>query len=109
MTIAVEVRDKETADLFGSNASAMIRFDRDTTCGCGVEVEYVGSSGKLIYYRGADGLFPACELPPESRNIKWHGTRIRPRHSVKGSKLSREFRALGLRVLRMAGRLINAC
>ncbi|HEY9787267.1 MAG TPA: hypothetical protein V6D17_17890, partial [Candidatus Obscuribacterales bacterium] len=79
MKSAVDVRERET-DLFGSTAAGLIRFDRDTCCGCGVEVEYAGSSGKLIYYRGEGSLFATATTTHvgigvcDAAVVNWNGS-----------------------------------
>lgn len=112
MTFAVEVREQERTTLFGSSAS-IERFDRDTTCGCGIEVEYAGSSGKLIYYRGAESDFLSGvdagihTVHIDPRMVRWTGTGIRPAFVVKTRSLARELRAFTLRILRLAGSLLS--
>lgn len=77
--IAIEITES-TPDLF-LNQSSLFRFDRDTTCGSGIEVEYAGSNGKLLYHRDADRMFISSSSIPAltaTANTHYKGTGINP-------------------------------
>ncbi|MCC7532167.1 MAG: hypothetical protein IT342_26930 [Candidatus Melainabacteria bacterium] len=113
-SMAIDMTDKVTSDLFGYDHSNLLRFDRDTTCGSGREVEYVGFNGKLLYHRDADRLFnnhdthAALAALSAASNTHYKGTGIHPFFVHDESMtLGRELKILTKKITRMARRLLQ--
>lgn len=102
------------SDLFGCHQSSLIRSDRDTTCGSGIEVEYVGSRGKLLYHCDADRLFTTHENLPvvtalnATTTIKFKGTGIHPNvGNDECATFGRELCGLTKKIARAARRILR--
>ena len=112
--IAIDMSEKVKSDLFSHDQNNLLRFDRDTTCGSGIEVEYVGFSGKLLYHRDADRLFSTSDASAAlaalsaASNIHYKGTGIHPIFVHDDSiTLGRELKLLTKRITRIAKRLLQ--
>ncbi len=112
--MAIDMTDRVTTDLFGYDHTNLLRFDRDTTCGSGIEVEYVGSNGKLLYHRDADRMFSgndtsaALAALSAASSTHYKGTGIHPIFIVDDSlSLGHELKLLTRRIARMARRLLQ--
>lgn len=116
--MAIDMNDRVTNDLFGYEHTNLLRFDRDTTCGSGIEVEYVGINGKLLYHRDADRLFSnndatlalaalsAAQAKLEISHYK--GTGIHPIFvNDESLTLGRELKMLTRKIARIARRLLQ--
>lgn len=113
-SIAIDRSDRVASDLFGYDHANLLRFDRDTTCGSGIEVEYVGSNGKLLYHRDADRMFStndttaALAALTAASNAHYKGTGIHPIFVADDSaNLARELKLLTRRIARAARRLLQ--
>jgi hypothetical protein len=113
-SMAIDMTEKVTSDLFGYEHANLLRFDRDTTCGSGREVEYVGFAGKLLYHRDADRLFnnddtyAALAALSAASNTHYKGTGIHPIFVHDDSMtLGRELKILTRKITRMARRLLQ--
>ncbi|HNB21358.1 MAG TPA: hypothetical protein PKZ32_03015 [Candidatus Melainabacteria bacterium] len=112
--IAIDVKESLNSDLFSHNQTNLLRFDRDTTCGSGIEVEYVGFSGKLLYHRDADRLFSNSDTSAALAALQtasgnhYKGTGINPIFvHDESSNLGRELKMLTRKVARIARRLLQ--
>ena len=108
------IDDRASTDIFGYDHTNLFRFDRDTTCGSGIEVEYVGSNGKLLYHRDADRMFctsdasKALAALSASANTHYKGTGIHPIFIHDESvDLGRELKLLTRKIARIARRLLQ--
>lgn len=113
-SMAIDMTEKVTSDLFGYDHPNLLRFDRDTTCGSATEVEYVGFSGKLHYHRDADRLFSnddtyaALAALSAASSTHYKGTGIHPFFVHDDSTtLGRELKILTKKITRMARRLLQ--
>lgn len=112
--IAIDMSEKVNSDLFSHDQTNLLRFDRDTTCGSGIEVEYVGFSGKLLYHRDADRLFTnsntstALAALSAASNSHYKGTGIHPIFVHDQSMtMGRELKLLTRKIARIAKRLLQ--
>lgn len=112
--IAIEMNEKVNSDLFSHDQTNLLRFDRDTTCGSGIEVEYVGFNGKLLYHRDADRLFThgdtsaALAALSAASNSHYKGTGIHPMFvHDETTTLGRELKLLTRKIARIAKRLLQ--
>lgn len=112
-SMAIEMTEKVTSDLFGYDHANLLRFDRDTTCGSAREVEYVGFTGKLHYHRDADRLFAnedtyTALAALAAANNHYKGTGIHPMFVHDDSMtLGRELKILTRKITKMARRLLQ--
>jgi len=113
-SIAIDRPELVASELFGYDHANLLRFDRDTTCGSGIEVEYVGSQGKLLYHRDADRMFStndttaALAALTAASNAHYKGTGIHPMFIADDSvTIGRELKRLTRKITRMARRLLH--
>lgn len=113
-SMAIDMTDKVTSDLFGYDHTNLLRFDRDTTCGSAREVEYVGFTGKLHYHRDADRLFhnedtyAALAAFSAASSNHYKGTGIHPVFvHDESATLGGELKLLTRKIARMARRLLQ--
>lgn len=112
--LAIDMNERANSELFGYDHTNLLRFDRDTTCGSGIEVEYVGSSGKLLYHRDADRMFSntdtssALAALSAASTVQYKGTGIHPILIADESVwLERELKCLTRKIARIARRLLQ--
>lgn len=112
--MAIDLTKRVDSDLFGYDHTNLLRFDRDTTCGSGIEVEYVGSNGKLTYHRDADRMFTnndtntALAALSAASSAHYRGTGIHPIFLAEDTlSIGNELKSLTQKIARVARRLLQ--